>query len=122
MQLSPHFHSREFRSHDGAPTPAGYLRELRFLCVCFLEPLRVEFGPVTIHSGHRSRSHNDHVGGADRSRHLDLPGRAGAAADLSCRRGTPREWYRFLDEDDIGGLGLYETHVHADTRRERARW
>lgn len=122
MRLSAHFDSSEFRSHDGAPTPPGYLRELRVLCLCFLEPLRAEFGPVTIISGHRSRARNEAVGGADRSRHLDLPGRAGAAADLRCKRGTPRQWYDFLDRRSIGGLGLYDSHVHADTRRERARW
>jgi uncharacterized protein YcbK (DUF882 family) len=122
MRLSPHFEAAEFRSRDGQPTPPGYLRELRVLCVCFLEPLRREFGPVTVHSGHRSRTHNEHVGGAERSRHLDLAGRAGAAADVSCKRGTVDQWYDFLDGLAIGGLGRYRTHVHADTRSVRARW
>lgn len=122
MQLSPHFEVREFLSPGRATIPAGYRAELRQLCLMYLEPLRERWGPVRIHSGFRTAMHNEQVGGAPLSRHLNLAGAAGAAADLSCRRGRPIDWYRTLDALHIGGLGLYVTHVHADTRRGRARW
>jgi zinc D-Ala-D-Ala carboxypeptidase len=122
MRLSPHFNSREFASHDGAATPHRQLHYLRLLCERYLEPLRAEFGPVRVVSGHRSLNHNRSVGGAGSSYHLRLRGRAGAAADVTCARGTPREWYDFLDALRPGGLGIYETHVHVDNRRGHARW
>jgi uncharacterized protein YcbK (DUF882 family) len=122
VRLTPHFDAAEFVCRDGTPTPDDYLHELRHLCRRYLEPLRAEFGPVTIVSGHRSTRHNHQVGGAPASRHLDLPGRAGAAADVVCRRGRPTEWYRLLDGLQAPGLGLYATHVHVDNRRGRARW
>ena len=53
---------------------------------------------------------------------LNLPGLKGAAADVRCARGTPRQWYAFLDRLDPGGLGLYVGHVHVDNRSGRARW
>jgi uncharacterized protein YcbK (DUF882 family) len=122
VRLTRNFDSAEFRSKDGARMPRGYLRELRQLCVEYLQPLRDEFGTTIVSSGHRSATHNANVGGAPASRHLDLPGLKGAAADVSCARGTPRDWYQFLDSLDPGGLGLYSTHVHVDNRSGRARW
>lgn len=121
--LSPHFAEVEFRSHDGAPTPQPWLNEMRDLCERHLEPLRRRFGPTHVLSGHRSKRRNEEVGGATRSRHLNLRGRQGAAADLRCERGTPREWYDFLDARGVGGLGLYSWGVHVDNRPgPKARW
>lgn len=122
MRLTPHFDLSEFLSPDLERVPAGYADELRHLCRRFLEPLRAEFGVTWVHSGHRSARHNSQVGGARQSRHLDLPGRAGAAADVSCREGAPADWYRLLDRLGAPGLGIYPGHVHVDNRRGRARW
>lgn len=122
MRLTAHFDSAEFASHDGAPMPARQLYWLQKLCVRQLEPLRREFGAVTVHSGHRSASHNAAVGGAPASYHLRILHRRGAAADVSCARGTPREWYDFLDRRGARGLGLYDGWVHVDNRKGRARW
>lgn len=122
MRLSPHFDSREFRSHDGRGVPLAHARKLRELCMVYLEPLRSQFGPVTVTSGFRSSKHNDDVGGAPSSMHLHVPGRRGAAADVRCRRGRPLDWYHFLDGLDPGGLGLYPSWVHVDTRAGHARW
>lgn len=122
MRLSEHFDSREFRSRDGARVPLRQALELRKLCQMYLEPLRAEFGPVTVISGFRSTNHNANVGGAPLSYHTRRPGRRGAAADVVCRDGHPQAWYRFLDARNPGGLGLYVTHVHVDNRSGRARW
>jgi zinc D-Ala-D-Ala carboxypeptidase len=102
--------------------PKQWKRDARQLCADYLEPLRVKFGPVTIHSGLRSEGVNEEVGGAPESMHVYRSGRRGAAADLSCTRGTPADWYELLDELGCPGLGLYVDHVHADNRRGRARW
>lgn len=122
MRLSPHFEAWEFASSDGRPTPARQLHWLRRLCLDYLEPLRQEYGVTHVTSGFRSTRHNDDVGGAPRSMHRRIPNRRGAAADVVCARGTPREWYEFLDRLGCPGLGLYDTHVHADNRAGRARW
>lgn len=122
MRLSDHFDSAEFRSHDGARIPAWTIPGLRKLCREYLEPLRDRFGAVTIISGVRSLEHNRRVGGARASFHLATRDRPGRAADVRCLQGTPRQWFDYLDTLEPGGLGLYPTHVHVDTRRERARW
>jgi uncharacterized protein YcbK (DUF882 family) len=121
-QLSKHFHSREFQSHDGGSMPRWHLVKLSRLCRTLLEPLREEFGPTHVVSGYRSVRRNQEVGGARHSFHLSRKGRAGAAADVRCERGSPADWYEFLDACGAGGLGLYRTHVHVDTRSVRARW
>jgi uncharacterized protein YcbK (DUF882 family) len=120
--LSPHFAADEFRSRDGVPLPLAHRRRLRRLCLTYLEPARVVWGPCTVISGHRSAFHNTRVGGAPQSFHLALAGRDGAAADVCFRNGTPADWYRTLDGLGAPGLGLYATHVHVDTRPWRARW
>ena len=122
MRLTEHFVSSEFACHDGSVAPARYLRWARVLCERYLEPLRSEFGPVTIISGFRTATHNADVGGAPKSYHRSLKGRRGAAADLQCDRGTPEQWYAFLDELGVPGLGLAGQSVHADNRAGHARW
>lgn len=51
--------------------------------------------------------------------HVEL---GAVAADVSFKSGTPREWAAAADELQAGGVGLYRTHVHIDTRAKRARW
>jgi uncharacterized protein YcbK (DUF882 family) len=120
-RLSPHFTVDEFLSR-GATPPDAWLVWARRLCVQYLEPLRAEYGAVTIVSGFRGATHNDDVGGAPASFHTRRAGRRGAAADVTCARGTPRQWHKLLDELGAPGLGLYATHVHVDNRLGRARW
>jgi uncharacterized protein YcbK (DUF882 family) len=120
--LSEHFTVREFQSHDGAGLPWRMRRQYRRLCADFLEPLRREYGPVVVISGFRSDDHNANVGGAPQSYHRSILGRRGVAADVACRDGTPHDWRRFLERLGPGGLGVYEGHVHVDTRRGTARW
>lgn len=120
-RLTPHFTTEEF-GRPGEPAPDAWLYWARKLCSDYLEPLRAEFGPVTIASGFRSLGHNSEVGGAPASFHTRRAGRRGAAADVVCRRGEPAQWYRLLDQLGVPGLGLYPGHVHADNRLGRARW
>lgn len=122
MRLTPHFDSAEFAVDHQRRAPDRYLRWARRLCEVYLEPLRRDFGPVTIVSGCRSRQHNAELAGARSSMHLSIAGRRGAAADVVCARGEPREWYQLLDRLGAPGLGLYADHVHVDNREGHARW
>lgn len=119
---SPHFAWSEFDVDHRAPLPASDRPAYARLCCAYLEPLRARFGPVTVHSSRRTPDYNRRVGGAPGSLHLTTSPASVAAADVSCARGTPTQWYRLLDELGVGGLGLYDDHVHADTRRVHARW
>lgn len=121
-RLSPHFVLAEFDCHDGTKVPSACVAKYERLCRELLEPARREFGECHCNSGFRTTQHNDHVGGAPRSFHLCVPGRAGVAADVRFARGRPRDWYELLDRLGAGGLGLYDGYVHVDTRRVRARW
>ena len=127
-QLSPHFHVDEFRCKDRRRTrvPPAALPALRRLCRQVLEPLRAKFGPAVVLSGYRTRAHNRAVSGATQSQHIydDTPG--SVAADVTFRRGTPKQWAaeanRILGRS--GGVGRYdvEDFVHVDNRAEKARW
>lgn len=86
MKLSEHFHLSEFttsqtaarRRIDNTPPPA-VIRALTDLCVNVLEPVRRQFGPVTVSSGYRSPALNRAVGGSASSQHM-----YGQAADIEC--------------------------------------
>lgn len=141
QRLSNHFVIEEFDSRDGQKVPDEYIRDLKRVCREFLEPMRRKFGPVTIHSGYRSKSHNSNVGGARSSYHvyvLRSPG-SGVATDFSCRRGNPRRWYRrakrirrrnwsrfkrFNPFGGNGGIGYYPRggFIHFDSRNYPANW
>jgi len=121
-RLSPHFLLREFDGRDGALAPLDTVSQYRALCRDWLEPVRAEFGETRILSGYRSVSHNKAVGGAPQSFHVARSSRIGVAADFTCARGRPRQWYDFLDKLGAPGLGIYSTHVHVDNRATRARW
>ena len=68
-QLTKNFHSREFDCKDGTPVPKRDYNGLEALCRQFLEPMRKKYGRCTVHSGYRTKSHNDAVGGASASYH-----------------------------------------------------
>lgn len=121
-QLTPHFHSSEFDCRDGTPVPPRALRRYRHLCLALLEPMRREWGRCVIVSGFRTATHNSEVGGAPRSFHMLIPGRPGVAADVTFERGTPTDWAAMANRLGAGGLGVYESTVHVDTRRATARW
>lgn len=85
MQLSKHFHLREFtrsqtaarRGIDNMPVPAA-IEALAVLCESLLEPVRRNFGqPVVVNSGYRAPLLNRAIGGARGSQHV-----LGEAADI----------------------------------------
>lgn len=87
-----------------------------------VERVREQFGATTIHSAYRSASYNLAVGGVGDSRHAQND-----AVDFSCKEGTPKEWALFLrglraEGVFAGGIGVYGTFVHVDTRGHTADW
>ena len=115
LQLSPHFRLREFASKDGSDKVL-----VDDALVDLLEQIReAAGGAVTINSGYRSPSHNAAVGGVSSSQHL-----YGRAADIVVSGASPllvgqiAEYYL----DRRGGIGVYQTFTHVDTRAIRSRW
>ncbi|HMV65207.1 MAG TPA: peptidoglycan-binding protein [Myxococcota bacterium] len=122
--LSEHFSLAEFACHDGSRTPsdvAGNLREL----AQNLEVLRSELRGAAIHvnSGYRSPAYNRSIGGATDSQHM-----YGRAADITIGGYSPSQVHATIERliragrMKQGGLGLYSSFVHYDTRGTAARW
>lgn len=109
-----HFKVKEFACRCcGEVKPCSEL-----IAVC--ELVRLRFGqPVTISSGYRCPSHNEKVGGAPKSKHME-----GIAADIKVRNTKPETVYEFLHETfpTSYGVGLYKSWVHIDVRPTAARW
>ena len=127
-QLSKNFNVSEFDCHNGQKVKRRDHDGLQYLCRQFLEPLRARFGPVHINSGYRPQAYNASIGGASRSYHNYDIHSNDQAADVTCARGTPKEWHAFLagirrkKRGGKGGLGLYSNFVHIDIRNHPANW
>jgi hypothetical protein len=69
------------RTSSGQPNVpnAAETKALVALCSSLLEPVRSKFGPVSIHSGYRSKAVNEAIGGSKTSQHMK-----GEAADFHC--------------------------------------
>ena len=118
IYLSPHFQVQEFACNDGSDQILidGDLVDL-------LEKIRAAVGgkPVLINSAYRTPEYNasPNVGGAKTSQHL-----YGRAADILVAGASPllvgqiAEYYL----DRRGGIGVYKTFTHVDTRTIRSRW
>lgn len=122
-KLTDHFRWGEFAAAGGPLPPPQRWTEYVRLATLYLEPLRRAFGVCTVHSGYRTPAHNREVGGAPRSVHMANWDPPAVAADVSFQSGTPREWYEAAQRLGPGGLGIYSTHIHVDSRRgPAARW
>lgn len=114
--LSPHFILYEFTRSGAAAdngidnTPDAAARTaLTLLCDNILEPLRLQFGPIVISSGYRSRQLNAIVGGVRNSQHL-----TGEAADIAAAgEETLRRYYNFISQNlDFDQLMLEPNDSH----------
>ncbi len=115
-KVSKHFRVREFSSKDGADKVL-----IDDDLVKLLENIREASGgkAVTINSGYRSPEHNAAVGGVSNSQHVK-----GTAADIVVADTDPltvgqiAEYYL----NTKGGIGVYKSFTHVDTRANRSRW
>jgi uncharacterized protein YcbK (DUF882 family) len=123
MQLTKNFQLSEFASHDGAPTPPKVLENLKELAAN-LQVLRDYLQTsITITSGYRSPAHNKAIGGAKFSQHME-----GRAADIKTNKYTPAQVHAAIihlietKKMKQGGVGIYNSWIHYDTRGTEARW
>ena len=85
-----------------------------------LQKMRTMYGkPIYISSGYRSLEHNIAIGGAEKSLHM-----FGMAADLKVKNSQERyQLVRFAIWCGFNGIGVYDHHVHVDTRdKESLMW
>ena len=113
------FRVDEFRCKCGECTFSAMSTAL----IGMLQALRMASGPIHVVSGIRCNNHNRFVGGAPNSLHVPFQG-VGQAADVVSRLLDPEALAilgaRFLGP--VGGIGLYSSWVHFDTRENRAFW
>ena len=123
MKLTKNFDLKEFECKCGCEMPlevyenviklAGELQKLR----TYLDR------PIRINSAYRCESHNTKSGGSKTSQHL-----LGKASDVVIDSLKPAEVHKIINDlIDMGemlqgGLGLYDTFVHYDIRKSKARW
>lgn len=114
-KLSANFKVREFACSDGTD-PIFIDSDL----VNLLQKIRSHFGkPVTITSAYRTPGRNKAVGGKAYSQHL-----YGKAADIKISGVAPKVVGDYVDKllPKSGGIGIYKTFTHVDTRTTKARW
>lgn len=123
MQLTKNFKLSEFDCKDGTPVPDILLSNVKELANN-LQKLRDAIGkPIHINSGYRSAGYNKKVGGVVNSQHV-----IGRAADIHVNGLRPEEIHAVIEglikqgKMKQGGLGLYDTFVHYDTRGVNKRW
>ena len=121
--MTKNFKIKEFKCKSGAVMPLEVYENIIKLAGQ-LQFLRDYTGrPVRINSAYRSPEHNKKVGGSKTSQHL-----LGKAADITIDSLKPIEVFTLIEDlIDIGlmlqgGLGLYDTFVHYDIRKTKARW
>lgn len=114
-KLSTNFKVREFACTNGTD-PIFVDSEL----VTVLQKIRTHFGKsVTITSAYRTPGKNKAVGGQPYSQHL-----YGRAADIKVKGVTPKKVAEYAEKlmPNKGGIGIYSTFTHIDTRSTKARW
>ena len=115
LKVSDNFRVKEFACNDGTD-PVFICRTLVFI----LQKVREHFkAPVTINSAYRTPLYNAQVDGA-----LDSQHQYGRAADITVQGVKPQDVYDYVCAlmPDSGGVGLYKTFVHVDTRPTKSRW
>lgn len=123
MKLAENFSLHEFRCKDGTDVPEDLMVNVKELAEN-LQVLRDHIQkPIRIISGYRSPEYNKKIGGARKSQHMSAK-----AADIVISGMTPDEVKAVIVElikdgkMKSGGIGLYTTFTHYDTRGRNSRW
>ena len=114
-KLSTNFKVKEFACTDGSD-PIFIDSEL----VTILQKIRTHFGKaVTITSAYRTPGKNKACGGTTYSQHL-----YGRAADIKIKGVAPKTVAAYAEKlmPKSGGIGIYKTFTHIDTRTAKSRW
>ena len=113
VQLSKHFHLREWECRCGCSTTKVDMRQVRRM-----QQFRDWLGvPVNITSAYRCAQHNRRVGGRPASLHL-----VGTATDWYIRGKSGYEMHRLATRFGFDGVGRYNSFCHTDMRGYKARW
>ena len=114
MKISQYFTRAEFACHCGCGFDTA-----DHVLVRYLETIRAHFGsPIAINSAARCIKHNRSIGSKDTSQHV-----IGRAADITIKGISPEEVAAYADSImPEGGIGIYRTFTHIDSRDARARW
>ena len=112
-KLSANFKVKEFACKDGSDK---VLVDTEL--VDLLQKIRNHFNKsVKITSGYRTATHNKKVGGTKNSYHL-----VGMASDIQVTGVNPILVAMYAEKLNAGGIGVYSTFVHVDTRQQNSRW
>lgn len=123
MRLSKNFKMIEFESKDGAEMPLDVSYNIIKLSQQLQYLRDYTDRVIKINSAYRSPEHNKKIGGVKNSQHV-----LGKAADIAIVGLNSRIVYEIIndliDKGDMlqGGLGLYNSFVHYDIRKTKARW
>ena len=116
LLLTPNFKLSEFIRPD-EPIPPPWILDNLYRLANRLQVLRDLIGkPLLINSGYRNPNHNQSVGGAPQSLHLN-----GMAVDVVVP-GMSAKALQELLKNWSGGMGCYTHYTHLDIRAQRARW
>lgn len=123
MNLTKNFNKSEFECKCGCEMPEEVLTEITKLAGN-LQVIR-DFirKPMLLTNAYRCPKHNKEVGGVPNSQHI-----LGKACDIQVNDMSPKEVFdtiaNLIEHGHIseGGLGLYNTFVHYDIRKTKARW
>ena len=127
-QITENFSYRELCCKGSKDSCGGCnslpITDLLYYHMVKLQRLRTTLGaPLRITSGHRCEVHNRSVGGAPNSMHLHI---ATDVQPFEEREEILRDVEKIASEMTFGGIGIYNSFVHLDSRefigREIARW
>ena len=122
MKITNNFNLDEFQCKCGCEMPEFVKKNVINLAEN-LQIIRNVVGRLDLTNAYRCRPHNLDVGSNDSSQHP-----LGKAADIKSKKLSVKELSKIIEglikseEIDQGGLGLYNTFTHYDTRGIRARW
>lgn len=123
MNLTKNFSKSEFDCNCGCDMPDDVLLEITKLASQLQYVRDFVRKPIKLTNAYRCPKHNKAVGGVSNSQHI-----LGKAADIQISDMEPAEVYNTIDNlaehGHIlqGGLGKYNSFVHYDIRKTKARW
>jgi len=122
-QLTTNFHIDEFACKDGTAVPWNLVQNAQ-LHADNLQVIRDYVGqPLHINSGYRNPTYNNLKSDASESYHTKA-----LATDLRAESITPKELFKVIQmliemkKIREGGLSVYPSFVHYDSRGFKARW